>query len=61
MDAFGYRIVAQDASAEDLHLHVFARAYRDAWLALKRQPPVGQHRLERLGVTIEYQAPEEPG
>ena len=43
---------------ENLQLHVFARAYRDAWLELKHEPPVGQHRLERLGVTIEF---EEPG
>lgn len=60
MDVFGYRIVPADELAENLHLHVFARAYRDAWLALKRQPPVGQHRLERLGLTIEYEAPEKP-
>lgn len=60
MDAFGYRIVPEDALAENLHLHVLARAYRDAWLALKRKPPVGQHRLVGLGVTIEYEGPEKP-
>jgi hypothetical protein len=57
MDAFGYRIVPEGALARNLYLHVLARAYRGAWLELKGQPPVGQHRLESLGVTIEFDAP----
>jgi len=60
MDVFRYRISPEIAFAETLQLHVLARAYRDAWLALKRQPPAGQHRLEALGVTIEYEAQEKP-
>ena len=54
-----YRIdVAADE--EHLELHVLARAYRDAWLAMKAQPPVGRHRLELLGVTIVFEAPCKP-
>jgi len=57
MHGHGYRI---DLREEDhrIELHVLARAYRDAWLALKLRPPVGAHRLEGLGITIEYQLPE---
>jgi hypothetical protein len=40
--------------AESLHLHVFARAYREAWLALHARPPVGTHAFERLGVAIDF-------
>jgi hypothetical protein len=53
----GYRIDIADAD-ERMELHVLARAYRDAWLALKLHRPIGPHRLESLGVTIEYQSPE---
>ena len=59
MEAFGYRIVAESALAENLQLHVLARAYRDAWLALKRATAVWAGTASRdLGVTIEF---EEPG
>jgi hypothetical protein len=57
MDAFGYRIVSEDAFAEKFQLHVLARAYRDAWLELKGQLPFGRHRLEDIGVTIEFERP----
>ena len=57
MEAFGYRIVAQNAWGENFQLHVLARAYRDAWLDLKGQLPFGRHRLEDLGVTIEFEKP----
>ncbi len=53
----GYRIDLPDAD-ERIELHVLARAYRDAWLALKLHRPIGPHRLEGLGITIEYQPPE---
>ena len=57
MKGHGYRI---DLREEDqrIELHVLARAYRDAWLAVKLRPPVGPHRLDGLGITIEYQLPE---
>jgi hypothetical protein len=57
MDAFGYRIGPEDTLAENFQLHVLARAYRDAWLELKGQLPFGRHRLEALGVTIEFERP----
>jgi hypothetical protein len=60
MDAFGYRIVRESESAGNLQLHVFARAYRDAWLALHSQAPVGQHAFERLGVAIDFKEPGQP-
>lgn len=56
MDAFGYRIVSQGALAENLYLHVFARAYREAWLALHARAPAGTHAFERLGITIDFDA-----
>lgn len=60
MDAFGYRIVAESALAEELQLHVFARAYRDAWVALHARAPVGAHAFVRLGVTIAFTEPDQP-
>ncbi len=55
----GYRIeIEGDGKDVRIELHVLARAYRDAWLALKLRPPVGPHRLDGLGITIEYQLPE---
>jgi len=53
MHGHGYRIDLPDAD-QRIELHVLARAYREAWLALKLRPPVGPHRLEGLGITIEY-------
>ena len=59
MEGFGYSIDHEGAGKDvRLELHVLARAYRDACLALMLRPPVGPHRLEGLGVTIKY---EEPG
>jgi hypothetical protein len=54
MEVFGYRIVPEGALAESLHLHVFARAYREAWVALHARPPVGTHSFESLGVAIDF-------
>jgi hypothetical protein len=45
---------------EYVELHVFARAYRDAWLAFKGCAPAGRHRFQSLGVTIEYEEPCKP-
>jgi hypothetical protein len=56
MKGHGYRIEVREEDSR-FELHVLARAYRDAWLALKRRPPAGPHRLEGLGVTIEYELP----
>jgi len=53
----GYRIELQEDD-NPVELHVLARAYRDAWLALMLYPPVGRHRFEKLGVTIEYELPK---
>jgi hypothetical protein len=59
MSGLGYSIdVEGDGKDVRIELHVLARAYHDACLALMRCPPVGRHRLEDLGVTIEF---EEPG
>jgi len=59
MERFGYSIdIEGDSKDVRLELHVLARAYRDACLALMLRPPAGPHRLEGLGVTIRY---EEPG
>jgi hypothetical protein len=57
MKGHGYQIDLRDED-QRIELHVLARAYRDAWLAVKLRPPVGPHRLEGLGITIEYQLPE---
>jgi hypothetical protein len=43
-----------------LELHVFARAYRGVWLALKGQVPIGRHRFPSLNITIEFKAPCKP-
>jgi hypothetical protein len=57
MNGHGYRIDVRDEDHR-VELHVLARAYRDAWLALRRQPPIGPHRLDGLGVTIEFELTE---
>lgn len=57
--AQGYRI-AVAADEDRLELHVLARAYRDAWLAMKAREPAGRHHLESLGLTIEFAAPRKP-
>lgn len=57
MEAFEYRILPSDPRFERLELHVFARAYRDSWIALYSQPPSGRHWFERLGFAIEFYAP----
>jgi hypothetical protein len=64
MEGHGYSIDMEgkaDGKDVRIELHVLARAYRDACLALMLRPPLGRHRLENLGVTIEFEAPEKPG
>ena len=43
-----------------LAVNTIARAYRDAWLELTGQLPLGPHHLKDLGVTIEFGVPENP-
>ena len=37
-----------------LAMHVFARAYRDAWLLLHACEPLGQHMIEELDLMMEF-------
>jgi hypothetical protein len=55
--SFGYRIVAGRGDSDRLELHVFARAYRECWLALHAEPPAGRHWFDHLGVAIDFGAP----
>jgi hypothetical protein len=50
-------LIDAPADVAQLELHVFARAYRSLWLALKDQPPVGRHRFPNLNITIEFGEP----
>ena len=34
--------------------HVFARAYRESWLALHAEELSGRHWFERLGIAIDF-------
>jgi hypothetical protein len=59
LDELGYSIDLEGEGKDvRIELHVLARAYHDACLALMRRPPVGRHRLEGLGVTIEFEEPD---
>jgi hypothetical protein len=55
--SFGYRIVPSHPDCDRLQLHVFARAYREAWIALHADAPSGRHWFERLGIAIDFGAP----
>ena len=62
MEELGYSIKHEGEGKDggkdvSFELHVLARAYRDACLALTQRPPVGQLRLEDLKVTIEFEKP----
>jgi hypothetical protein len=58
MDRLDYRIdIEGDGRDVRIELHVLARAYRDACVALMQRPPAGRHRLEDLGLTIDYEVP----
>jgi len=52
----GYRLLLASPDEDWLELHVLARAYRDAWRALHGGAPTGEHRLERLGISIDFDA-----
>ena len=53
----GYRLVTGRLTACGIELHVLARAYRAAWIALHSEPPVGWHRLADLGLAIDFGEP----
>ena len=52
--ASAYRLVTGRLTAGGIELHVLARAYRDAWIALHSEPPAGWHRLADLGLAIDF-------
>jgi hypothetical protein len=52
----GYRLVTGRLTACGIELHVLARAYRAAWVALHSEPPTGCHRLADLGIAIDFGA-----
>ena len=49
-----YRLVTGRLTAGGIELHVLARAYSDAWIALHAEPPTGSHRFVDLGLTIDF-------
>jgi hypothetical protein len=51
-----YRLVTGRLTARGIELHVLARAYWSAWVALHSEPPVGWHRLPDLGLVIDFEA-----
>jgi len=57
MDTFGYCVIVQNELAGIVQAHVFARAYRDAWIALHAQAPSGTHTFDGLGIAIEFAEP----
>ena len=52
-----YRLITGRLTAGGIELHVLARAYRAAWIALHSEPPVGWHRLADLGLAIDFGEP----
>jgi hypothetical protein len=52
-----YRLVTGRLTARGIELHVLARAYRAAWIALHSEPPTGWHRLADLGLAIDFGDP----
>ena len=55
--ARGYRLVTGRLTAGGIELHVLARAYSAAWVALHSEPPSGSHRLADLGIAIDFGKP----
>jgi hypothetical protein len=49
-----YRLITGRLTAGGIELHVLARAYRAAWIALHSEPPAGWHRLADLGLAIDF-------
>ena len=54
-----YRLVTGRLAASSLELHVLARAYSAAWIALHSEPPTGRHRLADLGIAIDFGEPHD--
>ena len=58
-----YQLVTGRLTAGRVELHVFARAYSDAWIAVHSEPPSGSHRFADLGLVIDFgraAAPRKP-
>jgi hypothetical protein len=49
-----YRLITGRLAAGGVELHVLARAYSAAWIALHAEPPTGPHPLSDLGITIDF-------
>jgi len=49
-----YRLITGRLTSNGIELHVLARAYSAAWIALHSQPPTGWHRLADLGIAIDF-------
>lgn len=51
-----YRVfrLAGGEPVDSLEAHVLARAYREAWRALRFSEPAGPHMIEGLGLMVEY-------
>ena len=54
-----YRLVTGRLAARGVELHVLARAYCAAWIALHSEPPTGRHRLADLGIAIDFGEPDD--
>ena len=54
-----YRLVTGRLTAGGVELHVLARAYSAAWIALHSEPPKGRHRLTDLGIAIDFGKPDD--
>ena len=46
--------LSDNQPVEELEAHVLARAYGEAWYALYRCAPVGQHVIKGLGLAIDF-------
>ena len=53
MDYVVFRL-GDGETVDALEVHVFARAYIDAWRALYLCEPTGEHTVESLGLTIDF-------
>ena len=54
-----YRLVTGRLTAAGVELHVLARAYSAAWIALHSEPPTGRHGLANLGIAIDFGEPHD--
>ena len=61
MTTLRYTLHPEPGPQESVPLHVLARAYWAAWIALHEDEPTGLHWIDRLGVVIDFGAPERQG